>query len=94
MAKINDENLLISIIIPVYNAEKYIEQCLNSIKNQTYNYFEELCSNSLRIISAFGLDVNFKFSPAVNFCILHNAPHPSERLRPFVQAVIGESPCG
>ncbi|WP_261066303.1 glycosyltransferase family 2 protein [Streptococcus mitis] len=45
MAKINDENLLISIIIPVYNAEKYIEQCLNSIKNQTYNYFEVILVN-------------------------------------------------
>ena len=27
----------ISIIIPVYNAEKYIERCLNSITSQTYS---------------------------------------------------------
>lgn len=25
----------IAIIIPVYNAEKYIKKCINSIKNQT-----------------------------------------------------------
>ena len=31
---------LISIIIPVYNVEKYLKQCLNSIINQTYNNLE------------------------------------------------------
>lgn len=29
-----------SIVIPVYNAEKYIERCLESILNQTYRNFE------------------------------------------------------
>jgi len=33
-------NPYISIIIPVYNAELYIEQCLNSIYNQTYTNYE------------------------------------------------------
>lgn len=31
---------MISIIIPVYNAEKYIERCINSILNQTYKKWE------------------------------------------------------
>ncbi|REE83092.1 glycosyltransferase involved in cell wall biosynthesis [Lutibacter oceani] len=30
----------IAIIIPVYNAEKYIEKCLDSISNQSYKKFE------------------------------------------------------
>lgn len=30
----------ISIIVPVYNVEKYLEQCLNSIINQTYKNLE------------------------------------------------------
>ena len=29
-----------SIIVPVYNVEKYIGECLDSIKNQTYGEFE------------------------------------------------------
>lgn len=32
----------ISIIIPCYNVEKYVERCINSIKNQTINNFEVL----------------------------------------------------
>ena len=43
--KINDDDLLISVIIPVYNAENYLEQCLNSIKNQTYKNFEVIIVN-------------------------------------------------
>ena len=29
-----------SIIVPVYNVEKYIRECLDSLKNQTYGEFE------------------------------------------------------
>lgn len=31
---------LISIIVPVYNVEKYLDRCVQSILNQTYPYFE------------------------------------------------------
>ena len=34
----NDE--LISIIVPIYNGEKYLERCINSIISQTYNNIE------------------------------------------------------
>ena len=33
----------ISIIIPVYNAEKYIESCVNSLLQQTYKNIEIIC---------------------------------------------------
>ena len=34
--KINDTSPTISIIIPMYNTESYIQKCLNSITGQTY----------------------------------------------------------
>ena len=34
------KNVLISVIVPVYNVEKYLEKCINSIKNQTYKNLE------------------------------------------------------
>jgi glycosyltransferase involved in cell wall biosynthesis len=34
------ENPLISIIIPVYKAEKYLDECISSIVGQTYNNLE------------------------------------------------------
>lgn len=35
----------ISVIIPVYNVERYLEQCLNSVVNQTYENIEVLIIN-------------------------------------------------
>lgn len=35
----------ISIIIPVYNAEKFLEMTLTSVVNQTYGDFEVICIN-------------------------------------------------
>lgn len=45
MEMITEENFLISIVIPVYNAEKYLGGCLNSIQNQTYKNFEVILVN-------------------------------------------------
>ena len=38
-------NELISIIVPIYNTEKYLHECLNSIQQQTYPYFECIMVN-------------------------------------------------
>lgn len=39
MKKYNEE-VLISILVPVYNVEKYLDRCLSSIVNQTYKNLE------------------------------------------------------
>ena len=31
---------LLSIIVPIYNVEKYLERCIDSIINQTYKNLE------------------------------------------------------
>ena len=41
MAKSKSENTgLISVIVPIYNSEKYLKRCISSIVNQTYNNLE------------------------------------------------------
>ena len=63
MAKINKPNTSqtpkISVIIPLYNTDKFIGQCLESILNQTFQQYEVIvvddCStdNSLSIVEKF-----------------------------------------
>ena len=77
---------LISIIIPIYNTEKYLEQCLESIANQTLADFEAICiddgstDGSPKIMDAFAAtDTRFKvirkqnagYGSAVNAGIAH-----------------------
>ena len=47
LSKIADyeSKALISIIVPIYNVEKYLRQCLDSIQDQTYQNFECLLIN-------------------------------------------------
>jgi glycosyltransferase involved in cell wall biosynthesis len=50
---------LVSIIIPVYNTEEYLDECLDSCINQTYTNLEIICindgstDNSLQILEKY-----------------------------------------
>ena len=35
----------ISVVLPIYNVEKYLRRCLNSLLNQTFTDFEAICVN-------------------------------------------------
>ena len=38
-------NVLVSIIIPVYKTEKYLYDCIDSVMNQTYKNIEVILVN-------------------------------------------------
>lgn len=40
-----DAQALVSVIVPVYNVEQYLDQCLDSISAQTYRNLEIICIN-------------------------------------------------
>lgn len=52
-------NVKISVIIPVYNTEKYLKECLNSVINQSLKEIEIICiddgstDNSLKILREY-----------------------------------------
>lgn len=54
------EKPLVSVIIPVYNTEDYLEECLDSVLNQTLKEIEVICiddkstDNSLNILEKYG----------------------------------------
>ena len=60
------ENKKISVIIPVYNVEKYIRQCLESVINQTYKNLEIIIvndgtkDNSIKIVEEYLSDGRIK----------------------------------
>ena len=55
----SNKNIKVSVIVPVYNTELYLERCLNSILNQTFKDIELIIvndnsnDNSHKIIETF-----------------------------------------
>lgn len=60
------QQLKISVIVPVYNVEKYLKQCLDSIVNQTYKNLEIIIvndgtkDNSMKIVEEYLQDKRIK----------------------------------
>jgi glycosyltransferase involved in cell wall biosynthesis len=60
----------ISIIIPVYNAEKYLNKCLESVINQTLKDIEIICINDGSTDNS--LDILQKYAKQDNRFIIIN----------------------
>ena len=43
--KIVDPKPLVSIVVPVYNSERYLDTLLDSLQGQTYRELEIICVN-------------------------------------------------
>ena len=60
------ENIMpkVSVIIPVYNSEKYIKSCLNSVLEQSFKDYEIIAindgstDNTLKILKNYSLKHN------------------------------------
>lgn len=69
-------NKLVSIIVPVFNTEQYLNRCINSLLNQTYKNFEIIIINdgsideSERIIKVFN-DKRIKYHFQENYGVSH-----------------------
>ena len=48
----------ITVIVPIYNAEKYLERCLNSITHQIYKNIEILLIDDAQLITAERFVIN------------------------------------
>lgn len=55
MLKIKNSEPLITIIVSVYNGEKYLDQCLNSIINQDYSNLEIILVNDGSTDSSYNI---------------------------------------
>jgi len=55
---------LVSVVIPVYNSEKYLEECLNSVLGQTHKDIEIIVVDDGSEDSS--LDILKKYSDKVN----------------------------
>lgn len=54
-----DNNPLISIIVPIYNAEEYLFDCLSSIANQTYKNIQAILINDGSTDSSYEIAKSF-----------------------------------
>ena len=70
--KLNDlNNPLISVLMPAYNAEKYIKEAIESILNQTFSNFEFI------IIDDGSIDATEEIIKSFN-CLLYTSPSPRD----------------
>ena len=67
---------LVSVIIPVYNAEKYVKQAIDSVKKQTYTNYEIIviddCSTDNSVSKIEGVDIFIKLKKNSGAAIARN----------------------
>lgn len=79
---------LVSIIMPVYNAEKHVKKSIESVLNQTYNKFEFLIINDGSTDNTLTILNSFEDSRIKVFTIKNGGPSPARNFG--LKVAIGE----
>lgn len=66
-------NELVSVVVPIYNSEKYLYKCIDSILKQTYRYIEVILINDGSIDRS--LEICNSFQEKDNRVIIKNIPN-------------------
>ena len=75
----------ISIIVPIYNTEKYLDRCLNSLINQTYNNIEIILVNDAS--SDRSLDICKKYEELDDRIILINKIENEGQVKAYTEGL-------
>lgn len=59
----NKETDKISIIVPIYNSERYLDKCLSSIIGQTYKNLEIICVDDGSTDNSLAICNKYSFNP-------------------------------
>ncbi|NWG10483.1 glycosyltransferase [Candidatus Bathyarchaeota archaeon] len=80
---------LVSVIVPTYNSQKTIKQCLQSIKNQTYKEIETI------VIDRHSKDQTIQIAKKYKTKLLYVTEERSTLLLQFLQMLrqCDEQPC-
>ena len=67
---------LVSIIIPVYNVEKYLAKCLDSVLNQTYTSWELIMCDDGSSDDTYSVALKYRDSYPDKIILLKNEKKP------------------
>ena len=81
---------LVSIIIPVYNVEKYLEKCLHSCINQTYKNIQIICVNNNSTDNSDNILLNYQKKDSRINILQCNIKGPSSSRNVGLQYACGE----
>lgn len=79
-------NIKVSIIVPVYNVEAYVEKCINSILMQTYKNYELILLNDGSTDNSYNVLLKYKDNPFVTIIDKTNTGQSDTRYQGLMMA--------
>lgn len=79
-------SIRVSVIVPVYNVEEYIEKCIDSILSQTYNNYELILLNDGSTDRTFSILLKYESNPCVTIVNKKNTGQADTRYQGLLMA--------